>query len=54
MIDQRNLDTIAVKLYKEFYEKHGDLLGSKKVQDRLDYWHQATRYVEEGLRKYKY
>ena len=45
-----DMDKIVCRLYKEFHEKNQSLFD----KDRVEYWHNATIYKNNELRKLNY
>ena len=45
-----DMDKIVCRLYNEFHEKNQDLFK----KDRIEYWHKATIYKNNALRKLDY
>ena len=45
-----DMDKIVCKLYNEFQEKNQSLFK----RDRIEYWHKATIYKNNALRKLDY
>ncbi len=45
-----DMDKIVCRLYNEFHEKNQSLFK----KDRVEYWHKATIYKNNALRKLNY
>ena len=45
-----DMDNIVCRLYKEFQENNQSLFK----RDRIEYWHKATIYKNNALRKLNY
>lgn len=48
------LDSLICQLYNEFHKEHGDMLKSKSIETRVDYFRQARLYIDRKLREHQY